>query len=244
MKRTFYFAGIILLAFLSGNLFAQKTETSKYDNGKLEYKIQYDANGDEHGRWEYYYDNGQLEMVETYNHGWPSGVWETYYENGQLESKGNYNSEGYENDIWEAYFENGQIQYKGEYKNGKPTGDWKIFFEDGSLEASLSFSETGNPTGQIISNFNNEKPKAIGSFNIMGQKTGIWKIFYTNGALKSEIVYNNNQISEIKSAFDENGNQLKFSKTTDGPLKGQWFDMEGDNIEEIDYHAVMHVVAF
>lgn len=243
MKRNFYYAVMIIIIFSVGSVYAQ-TETSKYDNGQLEFSIQYDSEGNEHGEWKYYFENGKVEMIENYNHGWPSGLWASYFENGQLETQGYYNNEGYENGIWEAYFENGKLNYKGEYLNGLPIKDWKIYNDDGSLEASLSFSDKGKPTGEFIANHKNKNPKVTGYFDNMGLKTGTWKTYYSSGAIKYELIYENNLVSEIKSAFDDEGIALVYTKMNDGPLKGLWLDAEEDGIDEIDYHAVFYVINF
>jgi antitoxin component YwqK of YwqJK toxin-antitoxin module len=244
MKLNLIYIAIISITFSASSLYAQQSEESKYDNGQLEYNIQYDENRDEHGEWKYYFENGQLEMIETYNHGWPSGLWASYYENGQLESQGKFNSEGYENGLWEAYFENGKLNYKGEYNNGMPVKEWIISFDNGSLEASLTFTDKGKPIGEIHANYNNEKPKVSGSFDANGLKTGTWKTYYSAGSLKAEIIYVNDIITEVKSAFDEEGTALVYTKVAEGPLQGQWFDQENDGIDEVDCHAVMYVINF
>ena len=244
MKLNLIYVAFIFMIFSISSVYAQKSEENKYENGQLEYSIQYDENGDEHGEWKYYFENGQLEMIETYNHGWPSGLWASYYENGQLESQGNYNSEGYENGLWETYFENGKLNYKGEYINGMPVKEWIISFDDGSLEASLSFTDKGKPTGEFHANYKNGKPKVSGYFDATGLKSKTWKTYYSSGSLKAEIVYVNDKITEVKSAFDDEGIALVYTKITEGPLQGQWFDQEDDGIEEVDYHAVMYLISF
>jgi antitoxin component YwqK of YwqJK toxin-antitoxin module len=243
MNKNIFFLSVISLIFSFCFVSAQ-TETSKYANGNVEYTIQYDQNGDEHGEWKYYFENGQVSTIETYNHGWQSGLWASYYENGQLESQGHYNAEGIEIGVWEAYYENGNLYYKGEYANGIPVKEWKIMTEDGKLTASLSFTDKGKPTGEFIVNNKNGQPLVTGTYSPLGQKTGTWKTYYTNGLPKAEIVYVNDVITEIKSAFDETGLPVVFTKVEDGPLKGQWFDPEEDRIEEVNYYTVFFMVNF
>jgi antitoxin component YwqK of YwqJK toxin-antitoxin module len=47
-------------------------------------------NGERHGYWEWYYDNGQLSYKGNYVNGKLHGYWESYYSNGQLAYKGFY----------------------------------------------------------------------------------------------------------------------------------------------------------
>ena len=185
-----------------------------------------------------------MELIETYNHGWQSGLWARYYENGQLESKENYTNEGIETGVWEAYHENGNLYYKGEFVNGIPVKEWKIMTEDGKLTASLSFTDKGKPTGEFIVNNKNGQPLVNGNYSPKGLKTGTWKMFYPNGLPKAEIVYVDDVITEIKSAYDEAGLPVVFTKVEDGPLKGQWFDPEEDRIEEANYYTVFFMVSF
>lgn len=243
MNRYLIFVAIVILTFSFCSVFAQ-TETSHYPNGQLEYSIPRDQNGDEHGECKYYFENGKVEMIETYNHGWPSGLWASYYENGQLEFQGNYNNEGNETGIWEAYHENGNLYYKGEYVNGIPVKEWKIFTEDGKLTASLSFSDKGKPTGEFIANNKNGQPLVTGTYTPQGLKTGTWKTYYSNGKPKAEIVYANDIITEIKSAFDEDGLPVVYTKVEEGPFKGQWFDPEEDRIQEFNYYTVFFMLSF
>ncbi len=241
-KNLFIFAAIALI-FVSTTAVQAQTETSKYDNGQTEYTIQYDENGLEHGEWKYYYENGQVEMIETYNHGWPAGLWATYFDNGQIEFKEYYDNQGYETGIWESYFESGQLYYKGEYNNGKPIKEWKMFFEDGTLQASLSFTDAGKPTGEFTANLKNGKALASGSYN-NGQKNGIWKTYYSNGKPKAEIVYSNGKIQKVNSAFNEEGAAVTYNKVIEGPLQGQWYDADDNKIQEVEFYHVFIMLDF
>jgi antitoxin component YwqK of YwqJK toxin-antitoxin module len=48
------------------------------------------AQGQQHGIWEIYYDNGKLLYKGTYINGLRHGLWIWYYTNGKLSYKGNY----------------------------------------------------------------------------------------------------------------------------------------------------------
>lgn len=47
----------------------------------------YNRNGDKHGLWEHYFENGNLYSIGLYKNGEEEGYWEYYYDNGQLHSK-------------------------------------------------------------------------------------------------------------------------------------------------------------
>jgi antitoxin component YwqK of YwqJK toxin-antitoxin module len=50
----------------------------------------YNAKGEKHGYWEYYYFNGKLSHKGNYVAGKEHGSWEYYHNNGNLYSKGFY----------------------------------------------------------------------------------------------------------------------------------------------------------
>jgi antitoxin component YwqK of YwqJK toxin-antitoxin module len=78
----------------------------------------FDENGERHGYWEQYYDNGQLSYKGNYVNGNKHGYWEDYFYNGQLNYKGNYVN-GKPHGYWESYWDNGELDYKGFYDMGK-----------------------------------------------------------------------------------------------------------------------------
>ena len=51
---------------------------------------QYNINGERHGYWEVYYNNGKLNYKVGYINNLCHGLCETYFENGQLNWKGEY----------------------------------------------------------------------------------------------------------------------------------------------------------
>jgi antitoxin component YwqK of YwqJK toxin-antitoxin module len=52
------------------------------------------------------------------------GPWEWYHENGQLGGKGSY-KDGEMDGPWEEYYyENGQLGWKGSHSNGEQCGEW------------------------------------------------------------------------------------------------------------------------
>lgn len=55
-----------------------------------ESKMVFNENGEFHGYWEVYWDNGNLFYKGIYIHGERHGYWELYYDNGELWYKGNY----------------------------------------------------------------------------------------------------------------------------------------------------------
>ena len=78
----------------------------------------YNEDGEQHGYWESYYDNGQLSYKGNYVNGNRHGYWESYFSDGQLNYKGNYVN-GKQHGYWDSYWDNGELDYKGFYDMGK-----------------------------------------------------------------------------------------------------------------------------
>jgi hypothetical protein len=92
-------------------------------NGKLKTRINYSPKsygGREHGLYESYDENGQLQFKENWKHGWQDGLQESYHENGQLSQKGNY-KDGRRDGLQESYHENGKLRSKTCYKYNQET---------------------------------------------------------------------------------------------------------------------------
>ena len=78
----------------------------------------YNKQGQRHGYWEFYYENGRLMWKGNLVNGEREGYWEEYYSHGQLMSKGHWvngNRDGY----CEVYHRNGQLSWKGHWVNGE-----------------------------------------------------------------------------------------------------------------------------
>ena len=78
----------------------------------------YIKKGKEHGKFEFYYSNGQLQLEGTWKDGKSDGLWKGYYENGQLEVERTY-KDGKENGLYKSYYDNGQLKEERTYKDGE-----------------------------------------------------------------------------------------------------------------------------
>ena len=76
-------------------------------------------NGQPHGLWESYRDNGSLNFKGNYVNGQRHGLCESYHSDGQLDCKGHY-VKGMRHGYWESYYNSsGHVCYKGYYDMGK-----------------------------------------------------------------------------------------------------------------------------
>lgn len=82
-----------------------------------------------------FYENGQLDYILNYDStGAKTGEWKQYYQNGQLYEVGSY-KRGEEVGEWRRYHQNGQIAEVGKYENGLEVGEWKYYDKSGKLKS-------------------------------------------------------------------------------------------------------------
>lgn len=109
----------------------------KFPDGKP--KIVRTFNADSSYQEATFYNAGQPEMKgEASKAGKRNGKWDYWYENGQLWSTCEY-QEGRKHGKSAVYYPNGQVRYSGEYENDKPKGKWLFFEEDGKLASEKEY---------------------------------------------------------------------------------------------------------
>ena len=80
--------------------------SSDYDGNLFE--IQYWKDGKKHGKFEQFFQNGQLKQTSNYYMGVKQGVEINYYFSGALHSKGLY-KDGFKSSVWEYYSKDGVL---------------------------------------------------------------------------------------------------------------------------------------
>ena len=136
---------------------------TKYENGQIRKKTQYESgkkdglvieyypnrrlwrketykNGKKHGFYVHYHKTGQLKEEGTSREGKKHGPWVIYWMNGHLRVKGTYTN-GKKHGPWVRHWENGKLSSKGAWRNGKKHGPWVFYNEDGRLKNKLTFKD-------------------------------------------------------------------------------------------------------
>lgn len=107
-----------------------------------------DDEGREHGAWAFWYANGELREVGTYEHGRRVGPWTQFHENGLLASRGNriWDDElraSPRHGPWTFWYSNGRVQAQGSFERGRREGPWEFRHHDsGALDPRQSGSYT------------------------------------------------------------------------------------------------------
>jgi antitoxin component YwqK of YwqJK toxin-antitoxin module len=179
-----------------------------YNNGNSEREISYDLEGKQHGKSTTYWDNGQIHITKSYNHGIENDYRFSYFVNGQFESK-DYVSKRAPFRI--KYAENGQL-IEAFYNCSFPTGDKPNksncqvgycfdFCGEKDLDShhSQSFVE-----GINIKKWSNDKTCFEGKIS-NGVQDGKWTFYYEDGTKSSETYFKNGIQDSIFESWFPNG---------------------------------------
>lgn len=102
-----------------------------YENGILQRESHY-VHGVANGRWIWYYPNGSIETVATYQMGYKKGPQVSYFENGHRASDGHYEGEDRDG-LWCDYAPDDPSYTLSTYKKGQLDGNYKKYDKDGIL---------------------------------------------------------------------------------------------------------------
>lgn len=130
------------------------------------------------------------------------GKWNYFYEDGQVKSVGNYINNRQEGE-WNFFFQGGKTEQTGKFSKGMLNGEWKWFYHNGKIIRVENFSD-GKREGKylelnisgdtvVLGNYlNGEKDslwitkfgevKEIGNYK-KDLKEGIWKTYFLDGVL-------------------------------------------------------------
>tara|TARA_B100000315_G_scaffold46652_1_gene41421 strand:- start:85 stop:1032 length:948 start_codon:yes stop_codon:yes gene_type:complete len=221
----------------------------KYDNGQI--KVKGEGNKDnKNGIWKWYYENGQLEKIETYENGIEKGQFKRWYEDGTLA---------------ETSFRQWEKFYKGDESWIDPNDPFSLGY------IVFRFYKSYNKQGLIESEcdaFVNEEYKYIGQFQKYNQK--YWKYYdetiiekqeydnqhetilvethylETTGLKREKTYYNyddydNRGYTKIINWFYDNKNQIvlktKYMDNQELMKKEKQFnDTNSESLELVKYH--------
>jgi antitoxin component YwqK of YwqJK toxin-antitoxin module len=159
-----------------------------------------------HGKWQWWWPNGQLQAVRHYEMGSLSGVaqawyangtlrWtenylehklhgksEHWYDNGQLKSRANF-EKGQQHGLFQSWWWNGKLSAQGEFVEGKPHGQWRQWYINGHKN-NLIVYQNGQKHGRFVQWWWICRPERCGSEKKIagqwseGKQTGRWTYWY------------------------------------------------------------------
>ena len=126
---------------------------SFYTSGKLSNQANYVSDSlDGERRW--FYENGQVEAVETFNMDAYEGPYLSYFEDGTLRQKGQY-VDNKASGVWTLYYESGNVKETVTFENNVENGPFEEFNEAGVLTAKGEYLNGDNEHG-LLAIYNDE----------------------------------------------------------------------------------------
>jgi hypothetical protein len=98
----------------------------KYAQGSL-------LEGRRHGKWVFWYENGERQLEGEYMKGQKTGLWRKWATDGAMITEGNF-SHGKMHGKWTDWHGNGQKALESHWVFGKRDGEWRYREADGSLK--------------------------------------------------------------------------------------------------------------
>jgi antitoxin component YwqK of YwqJK toxin-antitoxin module len=213
----------------------------------------------EHGKWTYWYENGETQLICFYSDGLPDSLWQWFDESGNLLRIGNY-KKGIEHGVWINYYKNGIVSDSGSYYESRMNGEWKYRFENGKIY-QIGYFKRNFQDSIWKTYYENGQLSSLGEME-NSNPLGLWTTYNVNGQLSSKINYLSNNKSYIEDVWDIEGNHIvingnglfkSFSNTgqvllqgniKDGDKVGKWisyFD-NGDIKEEGSYKSEIYKI--
>jgi len=204
------------------------------------------------------------------------GKFEDFFEDGQLKTSGQYKNKKRIGE-WKSYYKTGELLSVYSYSKGKKNKVYKVFYKDGSLKretkkidgvfVNKGFYESGNlfferllKNGYYKEYYDSDVLKVESNY-IDNQLNGIWKLFYPTGELEWQVAYKEgykegsykqfykNDILKVEGFTKKNKKEgIEKRYLEDGSLEWEgaykndvfnktWnhFDASGNKIESIKY---------
>jgi antitoxin component YwqK of YwqJK toxin-antitoxin module len=205
-----------------------------YENGNIKSTGQFNMNGGKEGKWTYYYENGSVSSYDNWKNGLQEGEDLVYNRKGVLTSRANY-SMGKLNGEKTEFFALGHVFSITTYKEGKESGKYSQYYSSGrkKIEAMEAEDELSGP---YKSYHENGKAEIIATY-ANGKVDGMYKSYYDNGQLEYEAIYKNGNIEGPVKIYHRNGKVKRTSNYIKGLLEGESveYNTEGGVIEKDIY---------
>ena len=179
---------LLILTFLATLASCSNSKVEiKNDSGKVTESYEVNKEGEKHGKYTAFYDDGKINEEATYINGVLTGKRIIYHPNGKVEIEETYDDKGVMNGPYKSYFESGVLELEKEYKDNMILGAIKVYYPSGSIKEEVSM-ENNTENGPFTEYHENGKVH--------------WKGTYRNGDNKYGILYQ----------FDSLGGPIKIMK--------------------------------
>jgi len=219
------------------------------------------STGEKDGPWKFYFKNGKVKEICTYNKDKLTGEYKEFWENGKIKQKlsykdgvldgkqilyfsngavkGEYDYVKGEFAGTEAYhYSGGQLKYQAPVKAGKFDGEFVYYYSNGNKKESVMYAK-GKKEGKFQEFYNNPKDalKSEGTYSD-DLPVGEWKYYFENGKISSQGQYNKKGLKEgIWKTYSSDGiitsDEVYANGKSEGAAKNYYED--GKLYEEFIY---------
>ena len=180
LSTSFEFADMVLFLRSTTRDIVGAT-TDVYPSGKPRLYMPYSVNGELHGDYIEFYEDGKISYKITYENGIRRGKSMRYLENGKVIEEKNYVDGKKEGKALETF--EGMIQMKANYKNNKIDGAMFLYYTSGKLLQKRNFIN-GKAEGELVE-------------------------YYENGVVKEKAYFINDKQEKEHFFYDEKGKLIK-----------------------------------
>ena len=128
------------------------------------------------GRWEFFFETGELRASGNFVNDYQHGEWDFYFQNRKKEQTGNFNN-GIMVGEWRWYFPSGNLLREEIYVRGRPHG-LSIQYSDSATIVAKGEYVDGEREGFWIEHVGHAREE--GNY-VMGLKNGMWKTYHKDG---------------------------------------------------------------
>lgn len=189
------------------------------------------------GKWrEYYYPDGQLKGMGSYEVGYRSGEWIYYFIDGAIEQRGKYSSKGKPDDKWKWFYQSGQLMREETFKNGKENG-WLIEYSDSGKVVTKGEYVDGLEEGEWFYEMGDHYQSGRYEY---GLKQGIWKqIFLSTGKTRFEGEFFDDLAQGKHTWYYDTGVKKLEGKYVSDVKEGEWkrYNIDGTVFVTIEYSS-------
>ncbi|GIV31338.1 MAG: hypothetical protein KatS3mg029_0689 [Saprospiraceae bacterium] len=119
-----------------------------YPDGALKEEAWY-RNGSLHGVRKRFYENGNLDFLETYVNGHFEGLYQKYYPNGQLANEGQYIADEMTG-TWRRWYESGELMEEVHFEHNLENGPYRFYHKNGQISTEGTFIQGDNDHGELL----------------------------------------------------------------------------------------------
>ena len=147
-----------------------------------------------HGKWNWYYESGEVEEEGHYVDGEIQGEYVWYYESGEVDQKGHY-VDGKQQGEYVLYYESGGMKIEATLVDGNLQGKVFLYYQSGGVEEEENYVD-GTMHGEYVWYYESGEVKEEGNY-VDGKRQGKWVYHDEDGSITDEDIYKDGKCVEM-----------------------------------------------